>query len=552
MRKTCSVFYFSVILGALLMLPNAHAQSPSCSDLQHVNLGNGQVMRAATVSDDGSFPPYCKVEARLEPRTGADGRPYFIGFELRLPEKWNGKFLFQGGGGLDGQIAPPTGARPAGATPALARGYAVVSTDAGHQIKTSGAPRPPRGEPRPSDGPPGPRRNEPMDESNYIFGLEQEARLDYGYAALGKVTAASKQLVAAFYGKQPTKSYFAGCSNGGRQAMMISQRYPLDFDGIIGGDPGFRLSHAAIGQEWNNAALRAIAPHDLTGKPILSQALTQEDLDLVSATVLKQCDKLDGLEDGMVQNPLACHVSVKSLSCKADSSTQCLSPEKVGALERILGGAMDSHGNAIYSDFPLDAGISASGWRGWMLGSSPTAVGDSRNEVLGDVSAKYYYIAPFDKDIDLQHLDYDTIEGRIAATAAISDAPSTQISTFLSRGGKLILYHGMSDPVFSADDTIRYYKQLLADHTGAPNADSATRLFLVPGMNHCGGGPATDDFDALTALEKWVEQGEAPALIPATGKAFPGRSRPLCAFPTHAQYRGTGDPQNASSFECSR
>ena len=462
------------------------------------------------------LPAHCLVRGVLDPRVGVGGVKYGLGFELRLPLNWNGRFLFQGGGGLDGAVLPAIGLVPAGGSLALTRGFAVISSDGGH---------------------------EGQDAS---FAADQQARLDYAYAGLGPIATLGQSLIRRYYGKSARDSYFAGCSNGGREAMMVAERFPDLFNGIVAGDPGFNLSAAAIAEMWNVKHLLAIAPQDAHGAPILSQALTQDDLDLVSKTVLQVCDAQDGLRDGMINDVAACHFDPKQLLCRAGSSHDCLSEPKVRALEAIFGGPKDSAGHALYSDWPFDAGIDTPGWRIWKLGTSPTGVPNALDATLGVESMRHYFMTPPDPLMTPMTLDFDRVRQATAQTAALNDATGTFFSSYIARGGKLIIYQGMSDPVFSADAIIAWYRQLMAQYR---QPQQWARLFLVPGMNHCGGGPATDQFDALTAVVRWTEDGEPPARIIAHGGAFPGVTRPLCPYPKYARYR-SGIPAAEQSFVC--
>ena len=469
------------------------------------------------------LPAFCKVTGVIRDRTGADGKRYGIRFELRLPAPaaWNGKFFFQGGGGLDGSVAPAIGMIGRGMPTALSRGYVVASDDGGHE--------------------------NPMDSS---FGREQQARLDYAFESTPETTRVARQLIAYYYSKPPAHSYFVGCSNGGREAMMDIERNPLDFDGAIAGDPGFRLSHAAIAEAWDTQAFLTAAPQDSAGNSILSKSFSNADLKLVADAVLARCDALDGLKDGEINNIAACKFSPAELTCKGAKTAECLSSAQVKALEKSFGGAHDSKGNTLYSTWPFDAGIADMGWRIWKLGTSETGVPNAINTTLGAMSLRDYFVHPFIQDFRPMNVDFDRAAGDTDQTARINDAVSTDLSTFAAHGGKLIIYQGLSDPVFSADDIIDYYRQLERDNGGDEKTASFARLFLIPGMNHCGGGPATDQFDALTALETWVEQDHAPQSIVAKGTAFPGRTRPLCPYPQYAAYNGSGDSQVAGNFTC--
>jgi feruloyl esterase len=515
----------------------ALAQSGNCGSLKQIDLDD-TVIRSAELEAAGSasrdatpfapppapswtYPEYCQVEGAIHPRTGANGKHYEIRFELRLPSNWNGKFLFQGGGGTDGVVRPAMGSVGLAALPALSRGYAVVSTDAGHQGG--------------------------MDTS---FGREQQARLDYAQNAIGEVTHAAKRLLSAYYQKPVQHSYFVGCSNGGRQAMMAAQRFPLEFDGIVAGDPGFRLSHAAIGEAWDTAAYSAIAPTDVQQRPILSKAFTPEDLNLLSKAVLDKCDALDGLKDGEINNVAACTFDPSVLQCKGAKTPECLSRQQVDALQRSFGGARDSKGNRIYAGWPYDAGIADMGWRMWKIGNSETAQANAINVFMGAATLKDYFVHPFIANLDPLHPDFDKIAAQVEETHQINDPTSTDISSFTARGGRMIIYQGVSDPVFSTSDILDYYRRYADDNGGMEMARTTARLFLIPGMTHCAGGPATDEFDPLDALEKWVENRIVPDRIGATGHSFPHRTRPLCAYPQYAAYNGFGDPENEKNFTC--
>jgi feruloyl esterase len=332
--------------------------------------------------------------------------------------------------------------------------------------------------------------------------------------------------------------------------MIAAQRYPHEFDGVVAGDPGFDLSHAAIGEAWDNEMFSAIAPKNAQGNPILSRAFSASDLSLVSKAVLHKCDGLDGIEDGQINNLAACKFDPEELVCQMAKGPNCLTREQVDALKRSFNGAHSSSGEELYASWPYDAGISDMGWRTWKLGTSETGESNALNETLGANTLKDYFVHPFLPNFDPLHVDYSKISDEVEQTHMINDSTSTDLGTFAARGGRLIIYQGVSDPVFSANDIIHYYQRFVDDNGGIEQAGSIARLFLIPGMNHCGGGPSTDQFDPLTALEQWVEKGEAPRRIVATGRRFPNRTRPLCPFPHYASYNGSGDPEDASNFVC--
>lgn len=466
------------------------------------------------------LPAHCLVKGTIAPRIGHGGREFGIGFELRLPLEWSGRFLFQGGAGLDGQVQPATGSiANSDGLPALSRGFAVVSTDSGH----SG----------------------PIIDAS--FGLDQQARVDYAYNALDKVTAEAKRIIAAFYGADPRFSYFLGCSNGGRQAMMASQRLPTEFDGIVAGDPAMSFSRIALGEVWNLHVVARIAPRDDQGRPIFAKAFSDGDLQLVRSAVLKSCDARDGLADGLINDWKGCSFDPAELTCKAGKTDSCLTQGQVGVLHDLFQGPKDSLGRHLYGPFTYDTGIASSAWRGMRLGTSQTGVPNSADATLGLGQFRFYQLTPADPEFDpLKPFDNDEMLERIRYTGGIGDADSPLLSTFALKS-KLIVYNGMSDQGMATAMMVDWYNRMLAA-TGQPGRE-AVRLFTVPGMLHCGGGEATDRFEMLDAITDWVEKGKAPDRIVATGKAMPGIARPLCPYPLVARYRG-GDAKSADSFEC--
>jgi hypothetical protein len=529
-------------LPAVLLLCSAVARADDivkkpakpCAAIASMKIDN-TVLLSAKPQADGWIPPsmmpmappippqpaHCVVEGEVNKHTGPDGNEYGDKFQLRMPDAWNGRFLFQGGGGLDGILNPAVGFTHAGFKSALARGYAVVSTDGGHQAKN------------------------PMDAA---FGSDPQARADYQFRSTDLVANVAKKIVAAYYGSAPQHSYMAGCSNGGREAMMAALRYPDLFDGVIAGDPAFDLTRAAVAEAWFSIKMADIAPKDANGMPQLSKAFSESDLKLVVNGVLQACDELDGLKDGMIDDPGQCHFNPSTLQCKSAKDDSCLSQEQVKALKITFAGPVDSKGNALYSDWPYDAGIADPGWRIWILG----------NQVMPAINVMIY--PQFVNQVALPSgeppikgtfaFDFDKDPQRINQSAKLINADSTDLVPFRKRGGKLILYTGMSDPVFSADDLIGYYVRLANSSGGIESTHSFARLFRIPGMNHCAGGAALDTFDDLTAIQDWVEEGVAPKQLTATGRAFPGRSRPLCPYPQISKYNGKGSTDDAANFSC--
>jgi feruloyl esterase len=453
----------------------------------------------------GALPAHCRVDGVINRRKGADGIEFGIGFALALPEQtaWNGDFMMQGGGAGNGVVSYPLGASDAGDKPALVRGFAVASTDTGHKSKTG-----------------------PFD---FSFMRDQQAYLDFAYQANAEVALLAKKIVALYFARPAAYSYFVGCSTGGREGMILSQRFPTVFNGIVSGDPAMRtgLSNLAISQ-WIPVAYNQAVPKDASGKPQTDKFLSATDRKLFMDALMNRCDAKDGLVDGMISDPMACDFDPEVLACKSGQGDGCIAPEKVAAIKKAFGGPRNSYGTQVYPGFLYDAGIAntmgipgllALGTRG-IFGPYPTAT-------------------EIDVDKEAFH-----------ASDPLVEPSSTNLTTFSENGGKLLFFHGDSDPLFSPLDTLGYYQSLAATNGGAEKVSEWSKIFLVPGMSHCGGGPALDRFDMLGAVVNWVEKGTAPTSVIAKGRAFPGRSRPLCAYPKHAQYSGHGDTNDAQNFSC--
>lgn len=464
-------------------------------------------------------PEHCLFQVVLDPRSSAiENMSYGIGIELRLPQQWNGRLLFQGGGGLNGVLNPALG-QVSGAASALTRGFAVVSTDGGH-----------RG----------------LNNIDSRFGIDQQAKLDFGYQAVQRATHEAKALIDRYYGRNPDYSYFMGCSTGGREAMMVAQRLPLEFDGVVAGNPSWNLTRVAMNQVWSLQTVTRIAPLDESGRPVLSKAFTDEQLQAVAAAVLDKCDALDGLADGMINYFQACRFDPAELQCSTGKSEArvCLAAEQVTALKDIVGGTRNSRGESLYGSTPYDTGIAHPAWRGMHLGNgnNPPA-----NATLGRDTLRLFALTPPRPDLDPLAFDFDRDTAATFETAQINDPTAYLHTTFAEHGGKLIVYHGLSDQAMWAGPLIDWYEKLIPRDEVGPQ--DWGRLFLVPGMTHCGGGQSTDQFDMLTAIQAWVEEGKAPDRIIASGRAFPDVTRPLCPVPQVARYEG-GDPNDEKSFSC--
>lgn len=464
------------------------------------------------------LPAHCLFRVTIGAReSGIEGLRYGTGIEMRLPANWNRRLLVQGGGGLNGVLNPAFGT-VSGAPSALARGFAVVSNDGGHRGRNAVDAR---------------------------FGVDQQAKLDFAYQAVERTTRETKGVIQRIYGSKPDYSYFMGCSTGGREAMMSAQRLPLEFDGVVSGNASFNLTRIAMNQVWSLQTVTRMAPRDAQGRPQLHAAFADSQLKAISESVLRQCDALDGLRDGMVNDFQACQFDPRSMVCKAgEDPAQCLTAPQAEGLRTLFGGARNSRGEQLYGRFTYDTGIAAPAWRAMHLGTPTSA---PANASLGRDTLREFSITPADPQLDPLKFDFDRDVARTSETASINDAVATLLTTFANRGAKMIVYHGLSDQAMATGALTAWYERLSPRTAEGPQ--SWARLFLVPGMTHCGGGQSTDQFDMLTAIQKWVEQGEAPDRIMASGRAFPQVTRPLCPFPKVARY-DRGDVNDAASFSC--
>jgi feruloyl esterase len=540
--------FFCVVFVALLMvaiLSPRPATAASC-DLDFFNsLGLPNTVFTSATPQAAPIA-HCEIIGKINPRTGVDGKPYAIGFHLRLPDSWNERFYFQGGGGTDGNLGDALG------NSSLSNGYAVVSTDAGHDNTIN---------------------SDPNAGGTAAFGVDPQARIDYGYNAVDQVTQTAKTLIHDYYGRSIEYSYFVGCSNGGRQGMVASQRFPRYFDGIVSGAPGFDLPRAAVAEAWNEQVLAPLATSLSTnGQPYLVDTFSDGDLILAANAILAACDDLDGLVDGIVDNHAACtsrkvYPHLNAIQCVGAKTPDCLSAGQIEALKLIYAGPENSRGKPLYTDWQWDPGISGfTSLRLWSLGFPVGApVNTALNLTLGGGSLPHVFVTPPDVtpltglEAYIFNFNFDTDAPKIFKTSGIytessmefMTARSTNLSRFKKHGGKMILYHGNSDGVFSPHDTISWYNAM--DRRMPGKAQKFARLFLVPGMGHCGGGPGTTSFDAFTPLVNWVEHGIAPDGIVATaplGTPWPGRTRPLCPYPKQARYIGSGDINDAANFRC--
>lgn len=482
---------------ALLALALAPATpAADCATVQDYAIDGLAVERATAVKADPVYTiakgtgdraditvsvSFCRIEARIDDS---------IGFELWLPEDWNGRFFSAGVGGYAGRIGVEHMA------PALQRGYAASSTDTGHQ----------------ADG--------------ADFMSDPVALENYAYRGVHRTAEISKQLIERYYGKPPEFAYFSGCSGGGYAGLANALRYPGDYDGIISGAPGTLVTHHAARAMW-------VAALNAPGQP--GRIPPSKDA-LIPGAVTAACDAHDGVSDGLIANPLACDFDLESLACpQGRDDTTCLTPAQIETAKSLYGPMLDAQGELIYPATAVGTPLPAQAL-----------------EQRGAFYAQFWRSAVFeDPHWDAATFSVDDVGVADARLGHYLDASNADLSPFRARGGKLILYHGWFDAGVSPLNSIDYYGRLDAAD-GATDAREWARLFLAPGMAHCAGGIGPDRFDTLSALENWVEKGHAPDRIIASqydGETLQ-RSRPLCPYPEVAIYNGTGSTDAAETFNC--
>lgn len=480
-----------------------------CSNLVSLKLAHVTITEAlsvpagATSSPSATHPAYCKITGIAKPTSDSD-----IRFEVWIPAGgvWNGRYLQIGNGGFAGSI------RERDMIPALAQGYAVAGTDDGHQSAS-------------------------IFEASWALG-HPEKQIDFGYRALKETTDAAKAIIVTYTGTAPKYSYFQGCSDGGREALMEAQRYPDDFDGIVAGDPANHMTDLTAGSAWS-----ALAANVTPGRWI-----SPDKLKLVQTEAIKQC----GDTDGVIQDPEACHFRPAKIRCKGGDAADCLTDAQIGALDAIYGGLRNPRiGQKILSGFSPGGEGETTGWARWITGSAP---GDTQTLFYQLSSNFYRYIAFSDPTYDIRKLNFDSdVVMTDAKLAAIFNSYDPDLSAFKKHGGKLIQYHGWADPAIPALDSIDYYKSVQAKmgETG-----EFYRLFMAPGMLHCANGPGPNVLATLPAITRWVEQDRAPDILEATKYQDNDLSkpveltRPLCAYPAHAQWDGKGEKNRLESFRC--
>jgi feruloyl esterase len=526
----------TVLLWVGAGLP-AHAESPvecTLSALQALAPEDTTLTAVALVPADGILPDYCRVDGYVTTPQPVNT----VNFRLGLPTAWNRKLYFQGVGGRGGTI----GSLNAG----LARGYASASTDTGHQGSAV--------------------------DSTWAFDDPDHAKeIDYGYRGTHLTAVAAKSLTHAYYGRPPQHAYFSGCSNGGRQALIEAQRFPEDFDGIVAGDPGYGVG-TTLSSISRYHTLLADRDHYLpaTKLPLLANA------------VLADCDAKDGLVDGLIDDPRQCTFDPASLQCPAGDGPDCLTAGQVETVRKIYAGAATSTGELVYPGYPGGHEDGPTGWLQWIVGdgehldelpdgtltftgSIDPIAGPLRGDpplgfaFLND-TLRYLTFEVDDPNYNYRTFNFDTDLPLVAFMEEILHATDPDLSRFRALGGKLLMYHGWADPATTPLRSIQYYEAVVAAIGNQPGTDEFLRLFLAPGMHHCGGGPGPNITEALAlpVLEQWVEDEIAPNRISASTSPSPaeggvvGRTRPLCPYPQVARYVGTGSIDQAENFKCTQ
>jgi tannase/feruloyl esterase len=508
-------------IGMVLGSPPARA-AQDCASLANLKVENTNLLSATDVPAAGDLPAYCRVLGYVRPA---------INFEVRLPvQGWNSKFYMVGCGGFCGTLDTDRPGFTNAANYGLRRNYAVVAMDAGHWGTSA------------VDG----RwaMNNPV------------AQMDWGQRAVTEAARVAKTLLKSFYGTEQKRSYFVGCSTGGRMGVMEALRFPTDFDGIISGAPALDYTGlVATAFAWSTQA--NTGPD---GQPIFPAS----KLKLVQDAVYAACDEKDGVRDGIIADPRTCDFKPSSLQCKASNAPDCLTQAEVGVLEKWYRGPVNSRGQTLYpGGIPMG---SEPHWPRWLTGSgnAPALLPLFAQDFL-----RYMAFEPSaGSSFKVTEFDFDTDPPRLAPQSRVYNAatfnPETgqvslgEISAFRQAGGKLILYHGWGDPLVTPQLTVEFYEALAKRSGGLGAAQQFARLFMVPSMDHCGigtDGPGIADtgIDPLTALEQWVEQGKAPEELLATKAASGGQTlwqRPVCAYPKLARYKGSGDVSDPASFTC--
>jgi feruloyl esterase len=504
----CALFLATAI-GSRALDAAASCESLASMALPHTTITLARVVEAGAFTPPapangpaaagGAFrdlPAFCRIAATLKPSSDSD-----IKVEIWMPlSAWNGKFEAVGNGGWAGTIS--YGALAG----ALRRGYATASTDTGHAGNGG-------------DG---------------SFALNHpEKVVDFAYRAVHEMTVQAKAVAEKHYGSAPRLSYWNGCSTGGRQGLKEAQKYPEDYDGIIAGAPANFMTHLSTHALW-------VAQATLKDPASL---IPREKYAAIHKAVLDTCDALDGVKDGVLEDPARCHFDPKSIQCTAGDAPICLTPPQVEAARRIYAPAKNPRTGA--EIFPGMALGSEMGWAALAGGPGPLTISNDHYRFIVFKNAEWdFKTLDFDKDVALA----DRLDD------GVMNATDPNLKAFFNRGGRLLMYHGWVDQLISPQNSINYYQSVVKAQGGVEKTADSIRLFMVPGMAHCAGGDGTSTFDSLGTLEQWVEQKKTPAQIVASHltNGVADRTRPLCPYPAIAAYKGTGGTNDAANFTCAK
>lgn len=509
--------------------------APACTveALNALHIADLTVTEAAAKPASATSPATCDIQGTVV-TTGANTAPGLARFAMQLPERWQNRFLFLGVGGNAGNLTPSANAVDRAS--ALGKGYVTILTDTGHIGDGTGAKWT-----RTPDGAP-----------------DMPKRIDFFHRAAHSVTVAGKAFAQAFYAAKVEHAYFDGCSTGGRMALMAAERYPQDFDGVISGDPMMSFNTYTARAVVQRAALT-------TPEAYIPAALVAA----IDKRITARCDALDGAKDGLVQNTAACPIHAKDLLCKPGETEACLNKSQVQALGSYTSAFRDTHGHTVFGPWPISHMADPQGVPFTVTGrSAPDLANMSApwkaapddapraGTLVQEMITWWLGLGPkasvADLDIDGRtNTVGDKMLAMMNATFAEGNTNDPgKLAAFLAQGRKMIIYHGTSDPSIPPSQSIAFYEKL-SKQRGARTTDNV-RLFLVPGMHHCSGGPGPDQFDTLSALEAWVEHGKPPAAIPASTKpdAPIQHHLPLCPYPQQARYSGKGDVAEAGNWRC--
>lgn len=508
-RQTSNAYVLQFLVGLVGILPGlATADAASdCAAMRDLRLDNTTITSASMTQATAKAPEYCKVVGHVDTE---------VAFELRLPTGWNNRFVFQGYGGLDGaapSVTQELSLGNPGQPPALNLGFAVVTTDTGH---------------RSEDG--------SVYTGSWAY-QRPDRQVNWAYRSTHVVAEAAKSITRAFYRQAPAYSYYVGCSGSGRHGAMSASRYPKDFDGIIASAPFLSPALQVVSFNWTQQALAR-------------QPIAPAKLQLITKAAVAACDANDGVVDGLITDSRRCNFDPSSLKCTAGDQASCLTDGEVDTLKKLYAGPRNSKGAQLFPGW--EAGAEATLWPGSLVHTKNGGPGELLVRIP-DEFLKYFVFGP---GYDTYSFNFDTDLAALAPARELFDV-KPDLTEFARAGGKMLTWHGWLDPRLSLRNTITFHDTVARNlppqiNGRRSNIDDFYRLFIAPGVGHCGSGPGPNTFDALTALQNWVEKGVAPQRIIASHltDGVVDRTRPLCPYPQEAVYMGSGDTNKAENFVC--